>query len=163
MKLVNFINTFKFSLAGTIERVSDWKIIFLWKVDFPLNEGDNITFTFCNNSSPEPGSLAIASSVSESAICKECTKSYALKLIDSSYDYFELARHFKNTNDSINSAGRFLVILDVLSNQINSLLCDGEYDITDVNFITNKDLVEFTINNKSVLTDGVIVNFGSLL
>lgn len=163
MKLVNFINTFKFSLAGAIERVSSWKNIFLWKVDFPLNEDDTITFTFCNNASPEQGSLAISSAVSESAICKECTKSYALKLIDSSYDYFELARHFKNTNSSINCAGRFLVILDVLSNQINSLLCDGEYDITDVNFITNKDLVEFTINNRSVLTDGVIVNFGSLL
>lgn len=163
MKLVNFINTFKFSLAGTIERVSNWKNIFLWKVDFPLNECDNITFTFCNNASPEPGSLAIASSVSESAICKECKKSYALKLIDSSYDYFELAKHFKNTNDNINNAGRFLVILDVLSNQINSLLCNCEYDITDVNFITDKDLVELIINNKSVLTDGVIINFGSLL
>ena len=163
MKFVNFINTFKFSLAGTIERVGNWKNIFLWKVNFPLSEGDNITFTFCNNSLPEPGSLAISSSVSESLICKECTKSYALKLIDSGYDYFELARHFKNTNNSINSASRFLVILDVLSNQINSLLCNCEYDITDVNFITNKDLVEFTINNKSVLTDGVIINFGSLL
>lgn len=163
MKLVNFINTFKFSLAGTIERVSDWKNIFLWKVDFPLNEGDNITFTFCNNSSPEPGSLAIASSVSESTICKEISKSYALKLIDTNYDYFELARHFKNTNDSINSAGRFLVILDVLSNQISGLLCDKECDITNINFINNKDFVEFTINSKPVLTDGVLVNFGSLL
>ena len=163
MKLVNFINTFKFSLAGTIERVSDWKNIFLWKIDFPLSDGDNITFTFCNNPLPEPGSLAIASSVSESIICKESTKSYALKLIDTSYDYFELARHFKNTNDSINSAGRFLVVLDVLSNQINSLFGSNEYDITNINFINNKDFVEFIINGKSVLTDGVLVNFGSLL
>ena len=159
MNIVNFIKACKIALAGVIKQVSDWNKIYLGCIIFPTDD-DLIRFIFYNDPTGAPGSYGISYTVSENGIKSLTHASYQkLGLFDTdSIDKEDIAQKYLAVKERIDEVSRFIVILEILLDKFRAAFQDDwkSLDVSNVNFCVDKDILEVTVNDMKVRTNGVI-------
>ena len=165
MKLTTFIKSYKLALANMGEKVAEWSNVFLGSIHFPEDD-DKLTFIFSSGYNMQPGDMGISASLKLSTLESLAKSKGGLNSIaamtSNALDKDVLAKEYKLHKEKINEAGRFVVLLEVLIDKLQTMEPDNleNIELKNVYFDFDKDLAEFDIDTTRIYTDGQLVLIG---
>lgn len=166
MKFTTFIKAYKIALAHITDQVKEWPRVYLGDITFP-GEGDvpedQILFVFSSGYAMQSGDVGLTITLDVQAIEKlrgglDKVTEKARKTLD----VHDLAKWYIGQNSKINEAGRILVLLDVISDQLKAADVSSidSATLSHLYFNFDKDLADFGINSSSVITNGSLTMLG---
>jgi len=165
MKFTTFIKAYKLALFNVSEKVSSWKNVFLGSIFFPENDNNTLKFIFTNGYNMQPGDVGISASLNIENIenLPKGGLSTIAEMTSDALDKDVMAREYINNGEKINEAGRILVLLEILVLRLQTAEPHAweSAEIESLIFDFDKDIAEFSINNKRVYTNGSLVLFGN--
>lgn len=164
MKFTTFIKAYKIALFNVNKKVSSWKNVFLGSVFFPENEDKTVKFIFTSGYNMQPGDIGISATLNVENI-ENLPKGGLRTIAEMTSDALDkdvMAREYISKGEKINEAGRMLVLLETLLLRLQTMEPDTweSSKIESMIFDFDKDIAEFSIDNKRVYTNGSLVLLG---
>ena len=164
MKLTTFIKAYKIALFNVSEKVSSWKSVFIGSIFFPENDDNTLKFIFTSGYSAQHGDIGISATLNIENIenLPKGGLSTIAEMTSDALDKDVMAREYINNGEKINEAGRMLVLLEILLLRLQTMEPDTweSAEIESLIFDFDKDIAEFSIDNKRVYTNGSLVLLG---
>ena len=164
MKFTTFIKAYKIALFNVNEKVSSWKNVFLGSIFFPEKDDNTVRFIFTSGYNMQAGDIGISATLNVENIenLPKGGLSTIAEMTSDALDKDVMAREYINNGEKINEAGRMLVLLEILLSRLQTMEPDTweSAEIDSIIFDFDKDIAEFSIDNKRVYTNGSLVLFG---